>query len=69
MLEPGHMNKKIKEAQHAQTPFMLIAGDREAAENTVALRRRGTRDQEDMAFDDFLAMVKRLRDERSLELV
>ena len=69
MLEPGHMNKKIKEAQHAQTPFMLIAGDREAAENTVALRRRGTRDQEDMAFDDFLAMVKRLRDERSLELI
>ena len=28
---PGHMNKKIKDAQHAQIPFMLIAGDREAA--------------------------------------
>ncbi|HUR28525.1 MAG TPA: threonine--tRNA ligase, partial [Planctomycetota bacterium] len=30
MDDPGHMNKKIKEAQHAQIPFMLIAGEREA---------------------------------------
>ena len=68
MVDPGHMNKKIKEAQHHQVPFMLIAGEREMAERTVAVRRRGTREQEVVPFDDFLEMIRRLRDERSLEL-
>ncbi len=68
MLEPGHMNKKIKVAQEAQVPFMLIAGDREAAEGTVTLRRRGTKDQETVPFDEFLTLVRRLRDTRSLAL-
>ena len=68
MDDPGHMNKKIKEAQHAQIPFMLIAGDREAAEGTVAVRRRGTREQVDMKFEDFVALIDKLRTTRSLEL-
>jgi threonyl-tRNA synthetase len=68
MDHPGHMNNKIKEAQHDQIPFMLIAGDREVAEGTVAVRRRGTREQEVMKFDDFLALARKLRDSRSLEL-
>jgi threonyl-tRNA synthetase len=62
------MNKKIKSAQQDQVPFMLIAGEREAAEGTVALRRRGTRDQEDVPFDAFLDLVRRLRSTRSLTL-
>ncbi len=68
MDDPGHMNKKIKEAQHAQIPFMLIAGDREAAEGTVAVRRRGTREQVDMKFDDFVALMTKLRATKSLTL-
>ena len=68
MLEPGHMNKKIKQAQGEQTPFMLIAGEREAAEGTVAVRRRGTREQRVMPFEEFLALVRRLNGDRSLEL-
>jgi threonyl-tRNA synthetase len=68
MDDPGHMNKKIKEAQHAQIPFMLIAGEREAAEGTVAVRRRGTREQVDMRFEDFVALIARLRETKSLTL-
>jgi threonyl-tRNA synthetase len=68
MASPGHMNKKIKEAQHRQVPFMLIVGERETQEGSVALRRRGTRDQEVMAFEDFLALVTGLRDVRSPDL-
>ncbi len=68
MDDPGHMNKKIKEALHAQIPFMLIAGDREAAEGTVAVRRRGTREQVDMKFDDFVALIDKLRATKSLSL-
>jgi threonyl-tRNA synthetase len=66
--EAGHMNKKIKQAQREQVPFMLIAGEREAAEGTVAIRRRGTREQEVVPFEAFMEMARRLRAERSLEL-
>ena len=68
MDNPGHMNKKIKQAQHDQVPFMLIAGDREAEEGTVAVRRRGTREQVDMPFEEFLEKARGLRASRALEL-
>jgi threonyl-tRNA synthetase len=68
MVEPGHMNKKIKEAQGRQIPFQCIAGDREAAEGTVAVRRRGTREQDVMPFEQFLEALRSLRASRSLEL-
>jgi len=68
MDQPGHMNKKIKEAQHAQVPFMLIAGDREAEEGTVAVRRRGTREQEVVPFDAFLERARELRHTKAIEL-
>lgn len=66
--EPGHMNKKIKQAQRAQIPFMLIAGEREQEEGCVAIRRRGTREQEVVKVEEFLDLARRLRAERSLEL-
>ena len=66
--EPGHMNKKIKAAQSAQVPFMLIAGEREMEEGTVAVRRRGTREQEIVPFEAFLERARALRASRALEL-
>jgi threonyl-tRNA synthetase len=68
MLEPAHMNKKIKEAQNQKVPFMLIAGDREAADGTVAVRRRDTREQEVVPFEQFLELIRRLRSTRALDL-
>ena len=68
MDHPGHMNKKIKDAQQHQVPFMLIAGDRERDEGTVAVRRRGTREQDVIAFDEFLDWVRALRASRAMEL-
>jgi threonyl-tRNA synthetase len=67
-LAPGHMNNKIKEAQHEKVPFMLIAGDREAQEGTVAVRRRDTREQQVMPFEQFLALIRDLRARRALDL-
>ncbi|MEZ6006069.1 MAG: threonine--tRNA ligase [Planctomycetota bacterium] len=67
MLEPGHMNKKIKTAQKAQIPFMLIVGEREAIEGTVAVRPRGAGEQEVMTFQHFLEKARILRDERIAE--
>ena len=68
MDEPAHMNKKIKEAQHDQVPFMLIAGDREVEEGTVAVRRRGTREQHSAPFEAFLAQARDLRARRAIGL-
>jgi threonyl-tRNA synthetase len=68
MDEPSHMNKKIQQAEKAKTPYMLIAGDREVAERTVAVRRRGSREQTVVPFDKFHALVRGLRASRSLEL-
>jgi threonyl-tRNA synthetase len=62
------MNKKIQTAEKAKTPYMLIAGDREVAERTVAVRRRGSREQTVVPFDKFHALVRGLRASRSLEL-
>ncbi|QDU66713.1 threonine--tRNA ligase [Engelhardtia mirabilis] len=68
MDDPSHMNKRIKHAQGDQTPFMLIVGEREAAEGTCAVRPRGTRDQVDMPFERFLDLARDLRASRALEL-
>jgi threonyl-tRNA synthetase len=68
MLDPGHMKNKIKQAEHDKIPFMLIAGEREAADGTVTLRRRHVREQETVPFEKFLELARRLRAERSLEL-
>ncbi len=68
MDHPGHMNNKIKDAQKEQIPFMLIAGDREMADGAVAVRRRGTREQEVMSFEKFHELVRKLRDSRALDL-
>ena len=68
MLEASHMNNKIKQAQRERVPFMLVVGEREAAEKTVTVRRRDTREQETIPFDQFFALVRDLRNRRRLDL-
>ena len=40
----------------------------EAADGTVAVRRLDTREQEVMSFDQFVGMIRDLRDRRALDL-
>jgi threonyl-tRNA synthetase len=68
MDQPGHMNKKIQTAEKARVPFMLVVGDREAAQRAVTLRRRGSREQESLSFEEFAALARRLRETRSQAL-
>ncbi|MBL4771643.1 MAG: threonine--tRNA ligase [Planctomycetes bacterium] len=68
MLEAAHMNKKIKTAQKAQIPFMLIVGEREAEDGTVTIRRRDTRDQETIPFEEFITRIEGLRETRANDL-
>ena len=54
------INYKVREHSLAKIPVLLVVGRREAQENTVALRRLGGKDQENLALGEAVA---RLADE------
>src|SRR5579862_8225505 len=49
---------KIREAQLQKVPYMLVVGDREAAESTASVRTRSGGDQGASTIDAFVAMAK-----------
>jgi threonyl-tRNA synthetase len=49
------VNYKIREAQLQKIPYMLVVGDREAAENAVAVRSRSKGDLGPRSLDQFVA--------------
>jgi threonyl-tRNA synthetase len=48
---------KIREAQLQKIPYMLVVGDREAAEGKVAVRHRAGGDLGSIALDEFMAQA------------
>jgi threonyl-tRNA synthetase len=56
------VGRKIREAELRKIPFMLVVGDREAQEGTVAVRRHGSGDEGSVPVGEF---VERLRDQAS----
>ena len=48
------MGYKIREAQIRKNPYMLVTGDREAADDAVAVRHRTDGDQGARSVDDFI---------------
>ena len=54
------VGKKIAEAESQKIPYMLVVGDRDAANGTVSVRQRGGTDLGALSQEDFLA---RLREE------
>jgi threonyl-tRNA synthetase len=52
------MQAKIRDAQLRQIPYMLVVGEREALERTVAVRHRRDEDLGPMALEQFLARVE-----------
>ena len=59
------MQKKIREAQHQKIPYMLVVGDREAAEGKVAVRLRSGKDLGAMPLDQVIARLKREAESRA----
>lgn len=49
------IGRKIRDAEIKKVPFMLIVGEKEVAENKVAVRKHGAGDQGSMALDEFEA--------------
>ena len=62
------MNAKIRDATMQKIPYILVVGDKEAEGNAVAVRLRTGEDLKAMPLDRFVAMARKLIDEKSLEL-
>ena len=62
------MNKKIRSAQLQKIPYMLVVGDKEAENGTVAVRTRNNEDRGAMPLAEFLAGAAALTTSRAIEL-
>ena len=52
------MSYRIREAETLKIPYMAVVGEREAADGTVAVRKRGAgKKQEVMPRSDFVAQM------------
>ncbi|MFB6456028.1 threonine--tRNA ligase [Chitinophaga sp. Hz27] len=51
------IGKKIREAELAKIPYMLVLGEKEAADNLVAVRRQAKGDLGTMNLDQFISLV------------
>ncbi|SHI93638.1 threonine--tRNA ligase [Desulfofundulus thermosubterraneus] len=51
------VNYKIREAQAQKIPYMLVVGDREAREGTVAVRQRSRGDEGTQPLEEFVARI------------
>ncbi len=53
------LGKKIRNAEKKKTPWMLVLGEKEAADHSVAARSYHTKDQTVMALEDFIALTSK----------
>jgi threonyl-tRNA synthetase len=52
------INYKVREHSLAKVPHLLVVGNREAEEGTVAVRTLGEKDQRVMSLDEAIAMLR-----------
>ena len=64
-----NMKTKIKHFKQYKDPYILVLGDKEAADGTVSINIRGNKQLNDIPLDHFVAMCRKMNDEHSLELI
>ncbi|AJC87041.1 threonine--tRNA ligase [Campylobacter insulaenigrae] len=52
------LNKKIRSAEKAHVPMILVLGDEELANKTIALRDRRAKEQKILKLDEFITLIK-----------
>ena len=62
------MNAKIRLAQTQKTPYMLVVGEKEEADNAVAVRFRDGRQQQVMKLEEFTAYLQDKVSNHSVDL-
>ena len=53
------IGRKIRDAELAKYPFMLILGEKEVADGTLSVRRQGAGDLGTMKPEEFAAMIEK----------
>lgn len=67
-MSESHMNKKIKGFRNYKIPYVLVLGDAEAADNTVAVNIRGGKQVKNVPLDRFAALCSELVSSKDLNL-
>jgi threonyl-tRNA synthetase len=52
------LNKRIRNAEVNKVPYVLVVGDREAAQETVAVRKKGEGDKGAIPLSQFIDNIK-----------
>ena len=52
------INYKIREHSINKVPYILVLGDREVEENTVTIRRLGSKEQKTLNVNDCIDLIK-----------
>ncbi|MGN1163201.1 MAG: threonine--tRNA ligase [Candidatus Ornithospirochaeta sp.] len=63
-LSDDRMNAKIRKAQKQKTPYMLIIGEKEMADNLVSIRYRNGKQANLVSIPDFISEVHRVVDSK-----
>ena len=58
---------KIREAQLAKIPYMLVLGDKEVESENIAVRKRRSQETRTLSLDDFLGELKRDIDSKTID--
>ncbi|NTW27037.1 MAG: threonine--tRNA ligase [Candidatus Moranbacteria bacterium] len=57
------LGKRISLAEKMKTPYIIVMGEKEVADKTVAIRTRSVREQETLSLDNFIQnVVKKVKD-------
>lgn len=51
------LGKRISEAEKMKIPYILVVGEKEVTDKTVAIRRRGIKEQQTLPISDFIAKI------------
>ncbi len=61
------LNSRIRDSQLQKVPFMLVVGDRETQDRTVAVRRRDSGDSGTRPLAEFVSWIRELIDTRAVK--
>jgi threonyl-tRNA synthetase len=53
------LGKRIRNAEKQRTPYMLVVGEKEMTTNSITLRKRNEKDQQEMSVVEFIAMIQK----------
>ena len=65
----NNMKTKIKTFRGYKDPYVLVLGDKEAAENTVSINIRGNKQLNGVPLEKFLELCQKMNKEHSLDLI